>query len=80
LIFWTFAEATDVEKADFASAPASAPLLSYALIASIPLFLNLLSQTPPHSSQTGDSNLVASKTIDSSRKKKGAVAAGPGHR
>jgi len=32
--------------------------------------LILLYRKPPHSSQTGDSNLVAKKTIDSSLKEK----------
>jgi len=36
-------------------------------IAPNPLFLNLLPRNPP--SQTGDSNLVADKTIDSSHKR-----------
>jgi len=52
------------------AAPASAPPLSSALIAPSPLSLNLLSYTPPHSTQTGDSNLVANTTINSSRKEK----------
>ena len=52
------------------AAPASAPPLSYALIASSPLSLNLLSYTLPHSTQTVDSNLVANTTINSSRKEK----------
>jgi len=47
-------------------APASAPPLSSASIAPNPLFLNLLPINPP--SQTGDSNLVADKTINSSHK------------
>ena len=52
------------------AAPASAPPLSSALIAPSPLSLNLLSYTTPHSTQTGDSNLVANTTIDSNRKEK----------
>jgi len=52
------------------AAPASAPPLSSASIAPSPLSLNLLSYTPPHSTQTGDSNLVANTTIDSSSKQK----------
>jgi len=40
------------------AAPASAPPLLSASIAPSPLFLNLLSHNPPHSSQTGDSNSV----------------------
>jgi len=50
--------------------PASAPFLSSASIDPSPLSLNLLSYTPPHSTQTGDSNLVTNTTIDSSRKEK----------
>jgi len=49
------------------AAPASALPLSSASIAPNPLFLNLLPINPP--SQTGDSNLVADKTIDSSHNK-----------
>jgi len=45
---------------------ASATPLSSASIALNPLFLNLLPINPP--SQTGDSKLVANKTIDSSHK------------
>jgi len=52
------------------AAPASAPPISSALIAPSPQFLNLFPQKLPHSSQTGDSNLVANKTINSSRKEK----------
>ena len=52
------------------AAHASAPPLSSASIAPSPLSLNLLSYTPPHSTQTGDSNLVVNTTIDSSRKEK----------
>jgi len=52
------------------AAPASAPPFSSALIAPIPLFLNVLRRKLPHNSQTGDSNLVANKTINSSRKEK----------
>ena len=48
------------------AAPASAPPLSSASIAPNPLFLNLVPMNPP--SQTGDSNLVADKTINSSHK------------
>jgi len=48
------------------AAPASAPPLSSALIALSPLSLNLLPINPPL--QTGDSNLVANKTINSSHK------------
>jgi len=48
------------------AAPASAPPLSSASIAPNPLFLYLLPRNPP--SQTGDLNLVADKTIDSSHK------------
>jgi len=47
---------------------ASAPPLSSASIAPSTLSSNLLSYTPPHSTQTGDSNLVANTTIDSSHK------------
>jgi len=50
------------------AAPASAPSLSSALIALSSLSLNLPCINPP--SQTGDSNLVADKTIDSSHRKK----------
>jgi len=50
------------------AAPASAPPLSSASIDPTPLFLNLLPINPP--SQTGDSNLVADKTISSSHKEK----------
>jgi len=46
---------------------ASAPPPS---IAPNPLFLNLLPLTPPHSLQTGDSNVFANTTIDSSCKEK----------
>jgi len=52
------------------AAPALAPPLSSASDAPSPLSLNLLSYTPPHSTQTGDSNLVANTTIDSSRKER----------
>jgi len=52
------------------AAPASAPPLSSASIAPSPLSLNLLPYTLNHSLQTGDSNLVANTTIDSSRKEK----------
>jgi len=52
------------------AASTSAPPHSSASIAPMPLFLNLFPWKPPHSSQTGDSNLVANKTIDSSRKEK----------
>ena len=48
------------------AAPASAPPLSSASIAPNPLFLNLLPINP--ASQTGDSNLVADKTINSNNK------------
>ena len=44
---------------------ASAPPPS---IAPNPLFLNLLPLTPPHSLQTGDSNVFANTTINSSHK------------
>jgi len=50
------------------AAPASAPPLSSALIALSSLSLNLLPIDPPL--QTGDSNLVADKTINSSHKEK----------
>jgi len=50
------------------AAPASAPPLSSALNAPSPLSLNLLPINPP--SQTGDSNLVADKTINSSHREK----------
>ena len=61
---------TTSEKPTQPAAPASAPPLSSASIASSPLFLNLLSHKQPHSSQTGDSNSVANTTINSSRKEK----------
>jgi len=48
--------------------PAPAPPLLSTSIAPILLFLNVLSRKPPDSSQTGYSDLVANKTIDSSRK------------
>jgi len=48
------------------AAPASAPPLSFASIAPSSLSLNLLPINAP--SQTGDLNLVANKTIDSSHK------------
>jgi len=48
------------------AAPASAPPLSSASIALNPLFLNLFPINP--TSQTGDSNLVANRTIDSNHK------------
>jgi len=48
------------------AAPASAPPPLSASIAPNPLFLNLLPRNPP--SQTGDSNLVADKTINISHK------------
>jgi len=50
------------------AAPASAPLLSSASISPSSVSLNLLPINPP--SQTGDSNLVANKIIDSSHKGK----------
>jgi len=50
------------------AAPASAPLLLSASISPNSLSLNLLPINPP--SQTGDSNLVANKKIDSSHKEK----------
>ena len=50
------------------AAPASAPPLSSASIALSSLSLNLSYINPP--SQTGDSNLVANKTIDNSHRKK----------
>jgi len=46
---------------------ASAPPPS---IAPNPLFLNLIPLTPPHSLQTGDSNVFANTTINSSCKEK----------
>jgi len=52
------------------AAPASAPLLPSASFVPIPLSLNLLYQTPLHSTQTGDSNLVANTTVDSSHEEK----------
>jgi hypothetical protein len=52
------------------AAPASAPLLPSASIVHIPLSLNLLHKTPLHSTQTGDSNLVANTTVDSSHEEK----------
>ena len=52
------------------AAPALAPLLPSASIVPIPLSLNLLSKTPLHSTQTGDSNLVANTTVDSSHEEK----------
>ena len=52
------------------AAPASAPLLPSASIVPIPLSLNLLPKTPLHSTQTGDSNLVANTTVDSSHEEK----------
>jgi len=50
------------------AAPASAPPFSSASISPRSLSLNLLPINPP--SQTGDSNLVANKTINSSHKEK----------
>ena len=50
------------------AAPASAPPLLSVSIAHSSLSLNLLPINPP--SQTGDSNLVADKTINSSHKEK----------
>jgi len=50
------------------AAPASAPPLSSVSISSSSLSLNLLPINPP--SQTGDSNLVADKTINSSHREK----------
>jgi len=50
------------------AAPTLAPPLLSASIAPNPLFLNLLPINSP--SQTGDSNLVADKTIDSSHKER----------
>ena len=47
---------------------ASAPLFLSASIALSPLSLSLLYYTPPHSTQTGHSNLVANTTINSSHK------------
>jgi len=52
------------------AATASAHLLSSSSIVPSPLSLNLLSYTPPHTLQTGDSNLVTNTTIDRSRKYK----------
>ena len=52
------------------AAPASAPSFLSASTAPSPLSLNLLSYTPPHSTQIGDSNLITNTTIDSSRKEK----------
>ena len=60
------------------AAPALAPLLLSASIVPIPLSLNLLSKTPLHSTQTGDSNLVANTMVEP--RGGGAAAAGPGHR
>jgi len=60
------AKANNVEQSTSPAAPASAPPFSSALIDPTPLFLNLLPINPP--SQTGHSNLVADKTIDSSHK------------
>jgi len=50
------------------AAPALTPPLSSALISPSSLSLNMLPINPP--SQTGDSNLVANKTINSSHKEK----------
>jgi len=50
------------------AAPASAPPLSPASVAPNSLSLNLIPMNPPW--QTGDSNLVADKTIDSRHKEK----------
>ena len=52
------------------AAPASAPLLPSASIVPIPLSLNLLPKTPLYSTQTGDPNLVANTTVDSSHEEK----------
>ena len=52
------------------AAPASAPLLPSALIVPNPLSLNLPSKTPLYSTQTGNSNLVANTTVDSSHEEK----------
>jgi len=50
------------------AAPTLATPLSSTWIAPIPLLLNLLPWKPTHSSQTGDSNLVANKTLNNSSK------------
>jgi len=52
------------------AAPASAPPLLSTFIALISVFWNLLPRKPPHSLQTGVTNLVANKTIDSSCKER----------
>jgi len=52
------------------AAPASAPLLPSDSIVPNPLSLNLFSKTPLYSTQTGDSNLVANTTVDSSHEEK----------
>jgi len=57
------------------AAPASATPLLSSLIVSSSLSLNLLPINPP--SQTGDSNLVANTTINSSNREKVPQAAGP---
>jgi len=59
-----------LKQQTLSAAPASASPLLSALIAPSPLSLNLLSYTLPHSTQTGDLNLVPNTTINSSRKKK----------
>jgi len=57
-------------QSTLSAAPASAPLFLSVSIVPIPLSLNLLCKTPLHSTQTGDSNLVANTTVDSSHEEK----------
>ena len=52
------------------TAPTSATLLPFASIVPNPLSLNLPSKTPLYSTQTGNSNLVANTTVDSSHEEK----------
>ena len=59
------------KQSNLPAAPASAPLLPSTSILPNPLSLNLLSKTLLYSStQTGDSNLVANTTVDSSHEEK----------
>jgi len=52
------------------AAPASAPILPSVSIVPNPLSLNLPSKTPLYRTQTGNSNLVANTTVDSSHEEK----------
>jgi len=65
---WPMQKLPTSKQPTLPAAPASAPPLSSALISPSSLSLNLLPINPP--SQTGDSNLVANKKIDSSHKEK----------